>query len=139
MRFLEPLVAKHVPVTWADAIQLAGMTCLYCQLLSSSLCSLACSQPFTLLASQMPTCHYLSRLVTYPLPTGAAAVELAGGPCIPMRYGRLDSPQAATEGNLPDATPPNPGQHVRDVGLKLARAQLDCLVTTGIGVLSDGV
>lgn len=46
---------------------------------------------------------------------GATAVELAGGPRIPMRYGRQDSDFVPAEGNLPDATPPDPEAHVRYV------------------------
>eukprot|EP00730_Choanoeca_flexa_P001250 TRINITY_DN10551_c0_g1_i1.p1 TRINITY_DN10551_c0_g1~~TRINITY_DN10551_c0_g1_i1.p1 ORF type:complete len:329 (+),score=63.64 TRINITY_DN10551_c0_g1_i1:761-1747(+) len=85
VRFLKPLVAKHTPVTWADAIQLAG----------------------------------------------AVAVELAGGPAIPMRYGRLDSPAPAREGNLPDATPSNPGQHVRDVFHRMGFSEREIVALIG--------
>ncbi|CAI7869071.1 unnamed protein product, partial [Closterium sp. NIES-54] len=48
----------------------------------------------------------------------ATAVEFAGGPVIPMRYGRVDStgPEDCTpEGNLPDAGPPSPAEHLRKV------------------------
>ena len=43
---------------------------------------------------------------------GATAVETAGGPTIPMRYGRCDvagAEQCPKEGNLPDAEPPFAG------------------------------
>ncbi|OAE22501.1 hypothetical protein AXG93_4697s1380 [Marchantia polymorpha subsp. ruderalis] len=46
----------------------------------------------------------------------ATAIEELGGPKIPMRYGRVDtkSPEeCAIEGNLPDAGPPNPADHLR--------------------------
>lgn len=43
------------------------------------------------------------------------AVELAGGPHIKMKYGRRDADLPATDGNLPDATPPEPARHVREV------------------------
>ncbi|OUS42599.1 chloroplast ascorbate peroxidase [Ostreococcus tauri] len=37
---------------------------------------------------------------------GATAIEHAGGPRIPMRYGRADAEVGAMEGNLPDAEAP---------------------------------
>ena len=37
---------------------------------------------------------------------GATAIERAGGPKIPMRYGRADADACPREGNLPDAEPP---------------------------------
>ena len=55
---------------------------------------------------------------------GATAIEQAGGPIIPMRYGRADisSPEKCPkEGNLPDAEPPfgdgaeNASKHLRNV------------------------
>lgn len=39
----------------------------------------------------------------------AVGIELAGGPVIKMRYGRIDADKPATEGNLPDALPPFAG------------------------------
>tara|TARA_B110000003_G_scaffold164889_1_gene164883 strand:+ start:3370 stop:4368 length:999 start_codon:yes stop_codon:yes gene_type:complete len=52
---------------------------------------------------------------------GACAIESAGGPRIPMKYGRKDSDEPAREGNLPDAEAPfgdgskTPGEHLRRV------------------------
>jgi L-ascorbate peroxidase len=55
---------------------------------------------------------------------GATAIEVAGGPTIPMRYGRVDTvgpEQCPKEGNLPDAEPPfgdgaeDAAHHVRNV------------------------
>ncbi|KAL8216167.1 hypothetical protein R6Q57_023004 [Mikania cordata] len=48
----------------------------------------------------------------------ATAVEEAGGPKIPMKYGRVDvtgPEQCPEEGRLPDAGPPSPAAHLRDV------------------------
>ena len=46
---------------------------------------------------------------------GALAVELAGGPRIPMRYGRFDAVTPAPDGRLPAASPTSPVDHVREV------------------------
>ena len=43
----------------------------------------------------------------------AEAIELAGGPRIPMVYGRVDADRCPSEGNLPDAM--QGAQHLRDV------------------------
>lgn len=48
---------------------------------------------------------------------GATAIEAAGGPTIPMRYGRCDvsgPEQCPREGNLPDAEPPFHGGDHKD-------------------------
>lgn len=51
----------------------------------------------------------------------AVAIELAGGPHIPMRYGRVDADRCPKEGNLPDAKPPfgdgapDAARHLRNV------------------------
>ncbi|CAH9080677.1 unnamed protein product [Cuscuta europaea] len=48
----------------------------------------------------------------------ATAIEEAGGPKIPMKYGREDvlgPEQCPEEGRLPDAGPPSPADHLRDV------------------------
>ncbi|KAI8551017.1 hypothetical protein RHMOL_Rhmol06G0152100 [Rhododendron molle] len=48
----------------------------------------------------------------------ATAIEEAGGPKIPMKYGRVDvsaPEQCPEEGRLPDAGPPTPASHLRDV------------------------
>ncbi|KAI9113226.1 hypothetical protein K1719_015751 [Acacia pycnantha] len=48
----------------------------------------------------------------------ATAVEEAGGPKIPMKYGRVDvsrPEECPEEGRLPDAGPPSPADHLRQV------------------------
>ncbi|CDY41787.1 BnaC02g13690D [Brassica napus] len=48
----------------------------------------------------------------------ASATAEAGGPEIPMKYGRVDvsaPEQCPEEGRLPDAGPPSPGDHLREV------------------------
>nr|XP_019708502.1 probable L-ascorbate peroxidase 6, chloroplastic/mitochondrial isoform X2 [Elaeis guineensis] len=48
----------------------------------------------------------------------ATAIEEAGGPKIPMKYGRVDvsgPEQCPPEGKLPAAGPPSPAGHLRDV------------------------
>jgi L-ascorbate peroxidase len=60
--------------------------------------------------------------------SSAVAVELAGGPVVPLRFGRVDAPKPedANPGNLPDAAPPaghanfhdgsaTPAEHLRRV------------------------
>jgi len=50
---------------------------------------------------------------------GAEAVAAAGGPRVPIRFGRVDAPAPAKEGGLPAALPPfpekNPAAHLRAV------------------------
>ena len=50
---------------------------------------------------------------------GAEAVYTAGGPAIPMRYGRVDATEPSKEGALPAALPPfpekSPAAHLRAV------------------------
>ncbi|XP_061970970.1 probable L-ascorbate peroxidase 6, chloroplastic/mitochondrial isoform X1 [Populus nigra] len=48
----------------------------------------------------------------------ATAIEEAGGPKIPMKYGRVDvsvPDECPEEGRLPDAGPPKPADHLREV------------------------
>ncbi|XP_062219302.1 probable L-ascorbate peroxidase 8, chloroplastic [Phragmites australis] len=48
----------------------------------------------------------------------ATAIEEAGGPKIPMKYGRVDvttPEQCPPEGRLPDAGPRDPAEHLREV------------------------
>lgn len=60
--------------------------------------------------------------------SSAVAIELAGGPKLPLKYGRVDAPEPedADPGNLPDAAPPKghsrfgdgsatPAEHLRKV------------------------
>ncbi|EDQ92537.1 uncharacterized protein MONBRDRAFT_13407 [Monosiga brevicollis MX1] len=83
--FLRPFVEKHSPVSWADAIQMAG----------------------------------------------ALAVELAGGPKLAMRYGRVDVEAAAVDGNLPDAMASNPAQHLRQVFERMGFNDRDIVALSG--------
>lgn len=55
---------------------------------------------------------------------GATAIEVAGGPVIPMKYGRVDvltQTQCPKEGNLPDAEPPFAGDETIDASEHLRR------------------
>ncbi|KAK6938385.1 hem peroxidase [Dillenia turbinata] len=55
----------------------------------------------------------------------ATAVEEAGGPKIPMKYGRVDvsgPEQCPEEGKLPDAGPPSPSEHLREEIVALSGA-----------------
>ncbi|GBG67404.1 hypothetical protein CBR_g540 [Chara braunii] len=66
---------------------------------------------------------------------GANAGErVAGGPKIPMRYGRLDasSPEfCAPDGNLPDAAPPSPADHLRKVFYRMGLNDKDIVALSG--------
>ncbi|KAG6545434.1 hypothetical protein Mapa_013034 [Marchantia paleacea] len=64
----------------------------------------------------------------------ATAIEEAGGPKIPMRYGRVDtkSPEeCAIEGNLPDAGPPNPADHLRKVFYRMGLNDQEIVALSG--------
>ncbi|EGD72046.1 stromal ascorbate peroxidase [Salpingoeca rosetta] len=62
---------------------------------------------------------------------GALAVELAGGPRIPMRYGRIDADVPAEEGKLPDANPASPLDHVRKVFDRLGMTPKETVALIG--------
>ncbi|BBN20236.1 L-ascorbate peroxidase [Marchantia polymorpha subsp. ruderalis] len=64
----------------------------------------------------------------------ATAIEELGGPKIPMRYGRVDtkSPEeCAIEGNLPDAGPPNPADHLRKVFYRMGLNDREIVALSG--------
>ncbi|CAI5528950.1 unnamed protein product [Closterium sp. Naga37s-1] len=68
----------------------------------------------------------------------ATAVEFAGGPVIPMRYGRVDStgPEDCTpEGNLPDAGPPSPAEHLRKVFYRMGLNDQEIVALSGAHTL----
>lgn len=64
----------------------------------------------------------------------ATAIELAGGPKIKMRYGRVDTPGSINcpkEGYLPDAGPPNPAAHLRKVFYRMGCTDQEIVVLSG--------
>eukprot|EP00249_Psilotum_nudum_P012585 c23868_g1_i1 orf=426-1763(-) len=68
----------------------------------------------------------------------ATAIEEAGGPKIPMRYGRVDITQpeeCPPEGNLPDAGPPSPADHLRQVFYRMGFSDKEIVVLSGAHTL----
>ncbi|KAF1871322.1 hypothetical protein Lal_00020114 [Lupinus albus] len=68
----------------------------------------------------------------------ATAVEEAGGPKIPMKYGRVDvtSPeQCPEEGRLPDAGPPSPADHLRQVFYRMGLNDKEIVALSGAHTL----
>ncbi|XP_057974017.1 probable L-ascorbate peroxidase 6, chloroplastic/mitochondrial isoform X2 [Malania oleifera] len=68
----------------------------------------------------------------------ATAVEEAGGPKIPMKYGRVDvsgSEQCPEEGRLPDAGPPSPAGHLRDVFYRMGLNDKEIVALSGAHTL----
>ncbi|CEM12648.1 unnamed protein product [Vitrella brassicaformis CCMP3155] len=74
----------------------------------------------------------------------ATAIEVAGGPKIPMRYGRLDAwapKNCPKEGNLPAGGAPWPGsastpqQHLRDVFHRMGLSDKDIVALSGAHTL----
>ncbi|CAM8980224.1 unnamed protein product [Rhodiola kirilowii] len=68
----------------------------------------------------------------------ATAIEEAGGPKIPMKYGRVDvsSPeQCPPEGKLPDAGPPSPAEHLRQVFYRMGLSDKDIVALSGAHTL----
>ncbi|KAG1331141.1 putative L-ascorbate peroxidase T, chloroplastic [Cocos nucifera] len=68
----------------------------------------------------------------------ATAIEEAGGPKIPMKYGRLDvsrPEQCPPEGKLPDAGPPSPGAHLRDVFYRMGLNDKEIVALSGAHTL----
>jgi len=64
----------------------------------------------------------------------AVAIEEAGGPVIPMKYGRMDAPgeeDCSKEGNLPDGAPPNPAEHLRTVFYRMGLTDQDIVALSG--------
>lgn len=68
----------------------------------------------------------------------ATAIEEAGGPVIPMKYGRLDAPKpedCPPEGKLPDAGPPSPAAHLRDVFYRMGLTDKEIVALSGAHTL----
>ncbi|KAK2995665.1 hypothetical protein RJ640_006125 [Escallonia rubra] len=68
----------------------------------------------------------------------ATAVEDAGGPKLPMKYGRVDvsgSEQCPEEGRLPDAGPPSPASHLRDVFYRMGLDDKEIVALSGAHTL----
>ncbi|PWA61783.1 hypothetical protein CTI12_AA368000 [Artemisia annua] len=68
----------------------------------------------------------------------ATAVEEAGGPKLPMKYGRVDvsgPEQCPEEGRLPDAGPPSPADHLRDVFYRMGLSDKDIVALSGAHTL----
>nr|XP_023874368.1 probable L-ascorbate peroxidase 6, chloroplastic/mitochondrial isoform X1 [Quercus suber] len=68
----------------------------------------------------------------------ATAVEEAGGPKIPMKYGRVDitaPEQCPEEGRLPDAGPPSPADHLRNVFYRMGLNDKEIVALSGAHTL----
>ncbi|XP_073285977.1 probable L-ascorbate peroxidase 6, chloroplastic/mitochondrial isoform X1 [Primulina huaijiensis] len=68
----------------------------------------------------------------------ATAIEDAGGPKIPMKYGRVDvtePEQCPEEGRLPDAGPPSPATHIRDVFSRMGLSDKEIVALSGAHTL----
>ncbi|CAH9085983.1 unnamed protein product [Cuscuta epithymum] len=68
----------------------------------------------------------------------ATAIEEAGGPKIPMKYGREDvlgPEQCPEEGRLPDAGPPSPADHLRDVFYRMGLNDKEIVALSGAHTL----
>ncbi|KAH0876117.1 hypothetical protein HID58_073479 [Brassica napus] len=68
----------------------------------------------------------------------ATAVEEAGGPEIPMKYGRVDvsaPEQCPEEGRLPDAGPPSPADHLREVFYRMGLNDKEIVALSGAHTL----
>ncbi|CAA6668433.1 unnamed protein product [Spirodela intermedia] len=68
----------------------------------------------------------------------ATAIEEAGGPKIPMKYGRLDvtdPEQCPEEGKLPDAGPPSPAAHLREVFYRMSLDDKEIVALSGAHTL----
>ncbi|XVF64540.1 hypothetical protein PTKIN_Ptkin09bG0176900 [Pterospermum kingtungense] len=68
----------------------------------------------------------------------ATAIEEAGGPRIPMKYGRVDVAgpnECPEEGRLPDAGPPSPTDHLRDVFYRMGLDDKEIVALSGAHTL----
>uniref|UniRef100_A0A453K723 L-ascorbate peroxidase n=1 Tax=Aegilops tauschii subsp. strangulata TaxID=200361 RepID=A0A453K723_AEGTS len=68
----------------------------------------------------------------------ATAVEEAGGPKIPMIYGRVDvsaPDQCPPEGRLPAAGPPSPAEHLREVFYRMGLNDKEIVALSGAHTL----
>ncbi|KAF0888394.1 hypothetical protein E2562_014212 [Oryza meyeriana var. granulata] len=68
----------------------------------------------------------------------ATAIEEAGGPKIPMIYGRVDvvdAEQCPPEGRLPAAGPPSPAEHLREVFYRMGLSDKEIVALSGAHTL----
>ncbi len=70
----------------------------------------------------------------------AESIHLAGGPEIPMRYGRVDADFSPAEGNLPDAHPPFHGEkdaatHLRCIFYRMGFGDREIVALSGAHTL----
>ncbi|XP_062158578.1 probable L-ascorbate peroxidase 6, chloroplastic/mitochondrial isoform X2 [Alnus glutinosa] len=68
----------------------------------------------------------------------ATAIEEAGGPKIPMKYGRVDvtgPAECPEEGRLPAADPPSPADHLRDVFYRMGLSDKEIVALSGAHTL----
>ncbi|KAL6650590.1 hypothetical protein ACP70R_009515 [Stipagrostis hirtigluma subsp. patula] len=68
----------------------------------------------------------------------ATAIEEAGGPKIPMKYGRVDvtgPEQCPPEGKLPDAGPSSPADHLREVFYRMGLDDKEIVALSGAHTL----
>ncbi|GAV71956.1 peroxidase domain-containing protein [Cephalotus follicularis] len=68
----------------------------------------------------------------------ATAIEEAGGPKIPMKYGRVDvsePDQCPEEGRLPDAGRPSPSDHLREVFYRMGLSDKEIVALSGAHTL----
>ncbi|TVU51180.1 hypothetical protein EJB05_02589 [Eragrostis curvula] len=68
----------------------------------------------------------------------ATAIEEAGGPKIPMLYGRVDvaaPEQCPPEGRLPAAGPPSPAEHLREVFYRMGLNDKEIVALSGAHTL----
>ncbi|KAG8071005.1 hypothetical protein GUJ93_ZPchr0006g42122 [Zizania palustris] len=68
----------------------------------------------------------------------ATAIEEAGGPKIPMKYGRVDvtaAEQCPPEGRLPDAGPRVPADHLREVFYRMGLGDKEIVALSGAHTL----
>lgn len=68
----------------------------------------------------------------------ATAIEEAGGPKLPMKYGRVDvsaPEECPEEGRLPSAGPPNPADHLREVFYRMGLNDKEIVALSGAHTL----
>ncbi|EXB60099.1 L-ascorbate peroxidase T [Morus notabilis] len=68
----------------------------------------------------------------------ATAIEEAGGPKLPMKYGRVDvsgPEQCPEEGRLPSAGPPSPADHLREVFYRMGLNDEEIVALSGAHTL----
>ncbi|KAG8660468.1 probable L-ascorbate peroxidase 6, chloroplastic/mitochondrial isoform X1 [Manihot esculenta] len=68
----------------------------------------------------------------------ATAIEEAGGPKIPMKYGRVDvsaPEECPEEGRLPSAGPPNPADHLQEIFYRMGLNDQEIVALSGAHTL----